>query len=145
MVAVYDYTSSQGEDLTIEFVYKEGEVGSATPVNLSNHLFRMDLAGPDGKVLSVMNNAALADADPYTPGNQADNGIEVTLGADGTVRVELPRTLTLPGGALYKYINANPPQRVFTFDAFVRDTANNKQIKILAGTITFERSITHWA
>jgi hypothetical protein len=143
MAAEYNYTWSQGEDLTIELVYKTGAPDAATPVDLSGYAFRMDLVGPDGKVLSVFNDEAV------TTDDGVDNQFEVTMGIDGSIVVELSRSLTLPGGALYKYISANPPQRVFSYDMFVRsgglwENGGNRQTKILSGTMTVEESVTHW-
>jgi len=148
MAASYDYTWNQGEDLLIALVYKSGPVGSAVPVDLNLYSFRMDIVGPDGKVLSVINDKTITDTDPYTAGNQTDTApFEVALNAGGTlgsIRIDLSRALTLPGGPFYKYINANPPVKVFSYDMFLRDN-NGKQKKIMMGTITIERSVTHWA
>lgn len=144
MAATKDFSWNQGEDFPISLVYKSGPVGAAVPVDLNLYSFRMDIVAPDGRVLSVLNDEAIADADLDEPGNQPDNTYEVTLGNDGSIRIELSRALTLPGGAFYKYIIANPPVRTFSYDMFLRDN-NGKQKKIIGGTITIERSVTHWA
>lgn len=148
MAATHNYTWNQGEDLLIALVYKSGPVGSSEPVDLNLYSFRMDIVGPDGRVLSVANDQTITDADPYMTGDQTDSGpFEVELNADdviGSIRIDLARSLTLPGGVFYKYINANPPIRVFSYDMFLRDN-NGKQKKLMQGTITIERSVTHWA
>ena len=115
MAATYNYEWNQGEDLLIALVYKSGPVGAAEPVDLNLYSFRMDIVSPDGKVLSVVNDDAIADTDPYTPGAQGDSGpYEVTLSSTGEIRIDLSRALTLPGGVFYKYINANPPVKTFS-------------------------------
>lgn len=151
MAATYNYEWNQGEDLLIALVYKSGPVGEAIPVDLTNYSFRMDIVGPDGKVLTVANALAtnparsgdFADVDPYTPGAQADSTYEVSLSTSGDIRIDLSRALTLPGGTFYKYLNSNPAVKTFSYDMFLRDN-NGKQKKIMAGTITIERSVTHW-
>lgn len=141
MVAIQNYSWAQGEDLTISLVYKSGPVGSEVTVDLTLYSLRMDIAGPDGKVLSVVNNNAIADTDPNTPGAQADNTYEATLGVDGSILIELSRNLTLPSGALYRYIQTGVEE--FSYDIFLRNEAG-KQMKLIEGTITVSKSITQW-
>lgn len=148
MATTYNYEWNQGEDLLIALVYKSGPVGSSEPVDLNLYSFRMDIVGPDGAVLTVANDKEISDVDPYVTGDQTDTSpYEVNLNAGdviGSIRIDLSRGLTLPGGPFYKYINANPPVRVFSYDMFLRDN-NGKQKKLMQGTITIERSVTHWA
>lgn len=144
MAATYPYDWNQGEDLLISLTYKSGPVGEVEPVDLTLYQFRMDIVAPDGKVLTVVNDESITDADPYTSGNQADTSYEVTMNSVGEIRIELPRALNLPGGVFYKYLNANPAVKTFSYDMFLRDN-NSKQKKILSGTITIERSVTHWS
>lgn len=144
MAETWDFTWNQGADFLIELNYKAGPTGAAVSPDLSLWKFRMDIVGPDGKVLSVLNDESITDTDPITAGAQADSTYEVTMDTSGNIRVDLSRAHTLPGGALYKYIIANPPVRTFAYDMFLRDTAG-KQTKIMAGTITVERSVTYWA
>lgn len=143
MAATYNYEWNQGEDLLIALVYKSGPVGSAEPVDLNLYSFRMDIVAPNGKVLTIINDDTIADTDPYTAGAQEDAAYEVTMNNLGEIRIDLSRALTLPGGAFYKYLNANPAVKTFSYDMFLRDN-NGKQKKIMAGTITIERSVTHW-
>ena len=143
MAVTYDFNWAQGEDKILSMVYKSGPVGESEPVDLGNHKLRMDIVAADSRVLVVANDESIADADPYTLGAQPDTDYEVTLSGTGQIQIELSRALTLPGGALYKYITANPPIRVFSYDIFLRD-AFEKQKKIMQGTITIERSVTHW-
>lgn len=144
MAATKNFEWNQGEDFPISLVYKSGPVGAAAPVDLNLYTFRMDIVAPDGKVLSVLNDDAIADTDPNEAGSQPDNTYEVTMNSDGEIKIELGRALTLPGGAFYKYITANPPVNTFSYDMFLRDN-NGKQKKIMGGTISIERSVTHWA
>lgn len=143
MAVTYDFSWAQGEDKILSMVYKSGPVGESEPVDLSNHSLRMDIVAPDGKVLTISNDEAIADADPYTTGEQPDSVFEVTLSGTGEIRIELPRALTLPGGPFYNYLKSNPPIRTFSYDIFLRDEFE-KQKKIMQGTITIERSVTHW-
>jgi hypothetical protein len=143
MAATHNYEWNQGEDLLIALVYKSGPVGEAEPVDLNLYSFRMDIVAPNGKVLSVVNDDTIADVDPYTTGAQEDAAYEVTMNNLGEIRIDLSRALTLPGGAFYKYLNANPPVKTFSYDMFLRDN-NGKQKKVMGGTITIERSVTHW-
>jgi|SRR6478735_957188 len=143
MVATQDYEWNQGEDLVISLVYKSGPAGSPVAVDLTAYAFRMDIVGPNGKTLSVLNDEAIADTDPNTAGNQGDTNYEVTLGSAGQITINLSRNLTLPGGPFYPYLNANPAFVEFNYDMFLRD-ATNKQRKILAGTIVVSKSYTKW-
>lgn len=144
MAATHNYTWAQGEDLTIEMIYSTGPEGAETPVDLTTYSARMDIVGTDGARRYTMNSDPITDVDPETAGDQSDNVIEiVNLTADGEITIEVPRTLTLPGGALYADITANPPQLVFNYDVFLRN-GTNKQKKILKGTITVEKSYTLW-
>lgn len=143
MAATYNYEWNQGEDLLIALVYKSGPVGESEPVDLNLYSFRMDIVAPNGTVLTVINDDTIADTDPYTAGAQEDAAYEVTMNNLGEIRIDLSRALTLPGGAFYKYLNANPAVKTFSYDMFLRDN-NGKQKKIMAGTITIERSVTHW-
>lgn len=143
MAARYDYTWHQGEDFVISLVYKAGAAGSEAEVNLSAYSLRMDIAAPNGNVLTVLNDKTVADADPYTVGNQADTSYEVVLGTAGQISITLARSLTLPGGAFERYISANPAQTSFSYDIFLRDPAG-KQTKILYGTLSLNKSVTKW-
>jgi hypothetical protein len=142
--ATHNYTWAQGEDLTIEMVYSTGPEGAETPQDLSAYSARMDIVGLDGVRRYTLNSDPITDVDPILVGDQADAVTEiVTLSVDGEIGIEVPRSLTLPGGALYADITANPPLLTFNYDVFLRD-ASNKQKKILKGTITVEKSYTLW-
>lgn len=143
MAARYDYTWHQGEDFNISLVYKAGTAGAEAPVNLSTYSLRMDIAAPNGTVLTVLNDKNITDTDPYTPGSQADTSYEVTLGTAGQISILLGRALTLPGGAFERYLSANPSQSNFSYDIFLRD-AGGKQTKILYGTLALVKSVTKW-
>lgn len=144
MVATHNYTWEQGEDLQLLLVYKTGLPGQETPVVLTNYSVRMDIVTPTNQRRFTFNSAEIADVDPTTPGAEPDNQVESTLGADGTITITVPRSLTLPGGALYTDITGNPPLTTFNYDIFLRNP-DNKQKKILKGQITVERSYTLWS
>ncbi len=143
MASTYDYTWEQGDDLTISLVYKTGPEGATVPVDLTGYKFRMDITATDGKVLTVLNDEAIADTDPFISGSQADNTFEVTMDSVGNIAIVLSRALTLPNGAFYPYLNANPNQKIFSYDMFIRSGAG-VQKKILGGSITINKSITMW-
>ena len=143
MAETIDLVWDEGSDLPINIVYKSGPSGSEAVVNLSNHKLRMDIASPDGVVLTVVNDETITDTDPFTPGNQTDSSYEVVLGTAGQIDITLSRDLTLPNGPFYKYISANPPITEFYYDVFLRD-AGNKQKKLVEGTITIKGSVTKW-
>lgn len=144
MAASIDYEWEQGDDLTITLTYKAGPAGATVPVDLTTYKFRMDIVAPDGKVLTVLNDEAIVDTDPFTAGNQGDSAnFEVTMDAVGGIVITLSRLNTLPGGVLYNYITANPKQSTFSYDMFLRNAAN-KQTKILEGSITINKSVTMW-
>ena len=143
MSTTYDFVWSQGEDVTISLTYKSGPSGAEVPVDLTLYSLRMDVAGPNGAILTVLNDKAIADADPFTAGSQPDNAYEVTLGSAGQITINLYRTLTMPGTKINSYINANPATTEFPYDIFLRDSSN-KQKKILSGKITVEKSVTKW-
>lgn len=143
MAASIDYEWDQGADLVINLTYKTGPEGATVAVDLTAWKFRMDIVAPDGKVLVVANDEAIADTDPFVAGAQADNTFEVTMNASGGIVITLSRALTLPGGALFDYVTANPNQNVFVYDMFLRN-ASNVQTKILEGSITINKSVTMW-
>src|SRR6478735_1790522 len=98
MAASVDYEWDQGADLTINLVYKAGPEGATVAVDLTAYKCRMDIIAPDGKVLTVLNDEAIADTDPFIASAQADNAFEVTMTALGGIVITLSRALTLPGG-----------------------------------------------
>lgn len=143
MAAIQNYSWGQGEDLQISLVYKSGPVGSEVAVDLTSYSLRMDIAGPDGKVLTVLNDKAITDTDPYTAGNQSDTSYEVVTNSGGTggILISLSRALTLPGGVFYRYIQTGVED--FEYDLFLRDSTG-KQKKLIQGTISISKSITQW-
>lgn len=138
VVPTYNYTWGQGEDLTINLIYKSGPPGAEAPVDLTGYALRMDVASDAGRKFTF-NSDDIADeaVDVVGPG---DN--EAVLGTDGSIAITVPRSLTLPGGAVYDDIVAE--NNVFFYDIFLRDTSG-KQKKILRGQITVEPSYTLWA
>lgn len=143
MAASVDYEWDQGADLTINLVYKSGPEGATVAVDLTTWKFRMDIIAPDGKVLSVLNDEAITDTDPFVAGATADNAFEVTMTALGGIVITLSRALTLPGGVFFQYINANPSKNEFAYDMFLR-SGTGVQTKILEGSITINKSLTLW-
>jgi len=150
MAQTANFTWGQGEDLSIQLIYKEGPVGSETVVDLSSgYELRMDIVIPTtGERVYTFNTAALADVDPILVGNQPDAVVEGALssGSGGTpnINISVPRSLTLPGGSVYAEMTAVPPVMAFNYDIFLRNTVSNKQVKILTGVVTIEVSSTLW-
>lgn len=150
MVQQQNFTWAQGEDLVIELIYKEGPTAeTAVAVDLStNYALRMDIVVPTTKErVYTFNTAAIADVDPGA-GTVPDDTLEGTLssGAAGTpnITIRVPRSLTLPGGALHTLMTATPATTVFNYDIFLRNTSVDTQAKILKGQVTTEESYTIW-
>ena len=151
MAQMANFTWGQGEDLTIELIYKEGNtIETATVVDLSSgYQLRMDIVVPSTKErVYTFNTATLADVDPITPGSQPDNTLEGVLSSGAAsspnVVVSVPRSLTLPEGSIYQKMTDVPPVTSFNYDIFLRHVASDKQVKILTGVITVEDSYTLW-
>lgn len=146
-----NFTWGQGEDLSVQLIYKEGPEGSETVVDLSSgYELRMDIVDPATKErVYTFNTNALSDADSVVPGDQPDSIIEGSLssGASGTpnIVISVPRAVTLPGGAAYVKMTLATPVLVFGYDIFLRNTSSDRQAKILTGMITIEGSNTLWA
>lgn len=143
MAQPYNLDWDEGSDLNIAIVYKTGPSGAEVVVDLSTYKLRMDITSPDGKVLTVLNDEAIADTDMFTAGSQADTSYEVTLGTVGEISIALSRNLTLPGGSFYRYTSANPAITAFEYDIFLRDISG-KQKKIVYGVINVVKSVTKW-
>jgi hypothetical protein len=143
MAGIHNYTWAQGEDLVMSLVYKSGPLGEEAPVDLTGYSLRMDIALTDGTRVYTFNSDAIADVDPETVGDTPDTNLEVTLGAAGEINITVPRSVTLPGGGAYPYLDAEPPVLIYNYDIFLRDTVD-KQKKILQGQISIEKSVTLW-
>lgn len=150
MAQTANFTWGQGEDLPVALIYKEGPVDAEIVIDLSSgYSLRMDIVVPATKErVYTFNTATIADVDPILVGDQPDSVIEGALssGAGGTpnIQIQVPRTLTLPGGGIYTKMVAVTPITVFKYDIFLRNTVANRQVKILTGTITVEESSTLW-
>lgn len=139
-VATYQWTWEQGEDLVMSMIYKEGPSGSEVPVDLSGYSLRMDVTHNATRVFTF--NSADISGDPTVDVvGPADN--EATLGSDGSIRIAVPRSLTLPGGAVYAIMTSGAPL-VLNYDIFLRD-GSNLQRKFMQGTIQVNPSFTLWA
>ena len=120
----------QGEDLDINLIYKEGNDSSAPAVNLaSGYQARMDIVLPAGRVHQWTGT----DADAISLGTGANNQPNIV--------VWLPRSLVLDGGVLFPDLSTTTN---FNYDLFLRNTATDKQIKVLTGQLQIERSNTLW-
>lgn len=142
MAETQNYTWEQGDDSEVELVYKEkADADSpATPVNLTSYSVRMDIAKQSDSVrVWTFNSSDNAGTSPIDEVGPADN--EVTLGSDGTISIIVPRSLTLPGGAIHAAVQSGT--LVFKYDVFLRTPAG-KQKKVLQGTITINPSVTLW-
>lgn len=151
MAQSVNWTWVQGEDFPIRLIYKEGDTPeTAVVVPLTTgYSVRMDVVVPGTKErVYTFNTEALADVDPFVAGSQPDNTVEGTLssGAGGTpnISITVPRSLTLPGGALYAKMTGTPAVSTFNFDIFLRNTNTDMQTKILQGQIVVEESNTIW-
>lgn len=142
MVAVQNWTWQEGEDLVMSMVYNEGPEGAEVPVNLTGYKLRMDVANTtDGTRVFTFNSDDIA-GDPLVDSvGPADN--EATLGTDGSINIVVPRSLTLPGGAVAALYVGSDTALLLNYDVFLRNPAG-LQSKILRGTITVERSYTLW-
>lgn len=144
MASIYNYTWDQGADLVLTMVYKVGpDAASAEAVDLTGYSVRMDIRKDtiDGTRVWTFNSADIAGDVAVDVTGPADN--EATLGADGTITINVPRALTLPpSGAVYTQLVAG--SNTFAYDVFLRNAAN-KQSKIMEGTITVVKSATLWA
>lgn len=141
-VPTHDYTWEQGTDLDINLIYKEGPAGSETPVDLTvaGTEVRMDIA-LDGQRLYTFNSAAIADIDGSGPGTTGDTDLEAVLGADGSINIAVPRSLTLGTGPIAAQMSSG--KYVFDYDLLLRKSTG-KQMKILSGKITVNKSVTLW-
>lgn len=144
MTNTRDYPWPQGEDLEITMVYKTGETKeTVTPKNLTGYSLRMDIcihgADPATSRLVTFNSSDDAGSAPVDQPGTSDN--EVTLGTDGTIYILAPRSLTLPGGAIYEKVKTGFLH--FDYDVFLRNP-DGRQKKILKGKLTVEPSSTLW-
>jgi len=143
-VEPYNFTWEQGEDFTFQLLYKTGTPGAETPANLTGYSLRMDIYGLPTGIIYTFNSADIIDLDGSGPGTTGDTTKEAVLGSDGTINVAVPRSLTLPGGAVYTELMAG--RNIFQYDVFLRDNGvPARQLKILSGTITVNKSVTLWA
>jgi hypothetical protein len=145
-VPTHAYQWEQGTDLDLKFIYRTGvDAGSMLPVDLTAYEVRMDIRATNvaGERVWTFNSEDIADVDPVEVGDQADTAKEATLGADGSINITVPRSLTLPGGAIYAEMTDNPAVTVFVYDIILRD-GDGKQTKILSGTISINASVTLW-
>lgn len=143
-IPTYAFTWEQGDDLTINMVYKQGTAGSEAAVDLTNYAIRMDIRTADTTrtLVYTFNSEDITEIPSVDNTGSSDN--EATLGSDGTINIVVPRSLTLPGGAIANYISATSTNALI-YDIFLRNKSTNKQNKILAGAITVNRSVTLWA
>jgi hypothetical protein len=135
MTELVNFKWPQGEDLNIQLMYKEGEdERTAKPVSLAaGYALRMDIVAANGTLLHSYTSEA---SDDYPAGNPSALGSG--LNDQPNINIYLSRGLTLTGGAL----NSLPTCQ---YDLFLRNTATNKQYKLIRGSITFEKSHTQWA
>ncbi len=133
----------QGADLTVSMIYRKGATEeTATPVDLTGFSLRMDINKSDGTRIFTFNSDDIPETGVDEPG-AADN--EATLGADGSIKILVPRAITLPGGIVYNTMQGPSGESIFNYDIFLRDNqAPPKQKKILQGQITINKSVTLW-
>jgi hypothetical protein len=120
-----DFTWPQGQDLTLQFNYKEGN----KLLNLSSgYELRMDIVHPTTRAVVIT---------VPTVGQSTVN----LSGSAPNITVTLPRALTLTGGAVYAVLGST---KTFDYDIFLRNTNTDQQVKILRGQIRIEGSATQW-
>lgn len=138
-VANYNWTWEQGDDLVMSMVYREGPLGAETPVDLSGYSLRMDVVFGGSRVFTF--NSDDIDETGVDVVGPADN--EATLGADGSIVIKVPRSLTLPpSGAVYSIMTTSGVL-VMDYDIFLRDPSG-LQHKFMKGTISVNPSVTLW-
>lgn len=137
-IATYNWTWQEGEDLVMPFVYKAGPDGQEVAVDLTGYQLRMDVVS-GGNRLFTFNSDDIDETGVDNVG-PADN--EATLQSDGTINIVVPRSVTLPGGAIAA-VFVGSEALVLNYDIFLRNPAG-LQSKIMRGNITVERSYTKW-
>jgi len=143
MAETQNYAWEQGEDAEVNLIYKEKATPEATalPVDLTGYSVRMDISkASDGTRVWTFNSSDNAGASPIDEVGSADN--EAVLNSSGEISISIPRSLTLPGGAIATAVTAGV--LVFKYDLFLR-SPSNKQKKLLTGQITINPSTTLWA
>lgn len=128
-VPTYNLEWEQGEDGTINMIYKAGD--PAAVVNLTGWQLRMDIATTTGTLLYTLNTD---DSNPATTD-------EATLGTQGEINVTVPRATSLGTGPLATYVG-----QTLKYDIFLRDNSGGggKQTKILKGSLVINSSVTLW-
>lgn len=133
-----NYEWDQGSDLVISLNYEV----DGLPVDLTNYAMRMDIApvmgGTVGNPVFSFNSMDF-DEDLDIVG-ETDN--EAVMNSQGNIMIRVPRSLTLPGGAVGDILDQ---QSVYKYDLFLRNLTTDTQSKILQGSITVTRSVTLWA
>lgn len=128
-VPTKDFVWQQGEDGEINMVYKRDGLA----VDLTGYNVRMDVKANNNDTPLFTFNTTGADT-----GGEVTSGDEATLNAQGEIHVVVPRAASLTGGQLFNYLDT-----ALNYDIFLRDD-QNRQKKILKGTITIEKSTTLW-
>lgn len=131
-IPTHNFVFQQGEDGEISLVYKQDGLG----VDLTGYKLRMDVRNSVGVVLFTFNSEDIVGDGARDVSGTADN--EAVLGSNGSIYIVVPRSASLGDGPL-----ANAIGEALQFDIFLRGT-NDKQRKILKGTITIEASQTKW-
>lgn len=146
-VPIHNLTWEQGADLDIQIIYKESvEGGTAVPKDLTGYSVRMDIRATDvlGTRIYTFNSDEITDLDGAGSETENDDVTEITPGSDGTITITVPRSLTVQGGPIFDLMS-DPlnPVNLLVYDIFLRNP-QDKQTKILSGTITVNRSVTLW-
>lgn len=140
-VASCDFTWQQGEDLTIQLIYKEGPQDEEVAVNLIGWQLRMDVVDDNGVIFTFNSDDIDSNStDPVVDQPGPDDN-EAVLNSDGSINILIPRTLTLPGGVVANRLLVD--NNTFNYDIFLRNPAG-QQWPILRGKIVVEKSYTLW-
>lgn len=140
MVATQNFEWEQGEDLILDITYQID--GSAVDLS-SDYSVRMDIAPVGGgPAIFIFNSEDIPETEtPAVP----DGDNEVTLGSGGKIHIVVPRSLTLPNGAVGNLMSGTSKVTEYQYDIFLRKISSNTQKKLLKGTIKVNGSVTKWA
>ena len=141
MIGTQDYTWEQGDDLIIALVYKVNDVAQDLTTGYSVRMDIAPLAGTTvGQPVFAFNSNDIDS--PLDTAGLADNEVTFPPETPGAIHIRVPRSLTLPGGAVEAALTTT---NTFSYDIFLRMEGPNTQKKILQGKILVNRSVTLWA
>lgn len=135
-VPVKNFVLEQGEDMEINMVYTEGVPPAPVDLTAPGWAVRMDITA---KSDNGMQHLYTLNSEPVDVNGDTDENVEVHMGADGLISITIPRHASVEGGPLEQRLG-----EIVYFDLFVR-TDQDKQRKVMEGTIYLRSSFTRWA